>query len=490
MCLVLSVILLGCANIIPPGGGEKDINPPTVLSATPPNQSLNFNTESIVFTFDEYIQLNNKDAVKISPICEPSPEIVARGKKIQIQLFCPLDSSVTYTINFGKSITDLNEGNILENFTYVFTSGTKLDSLNLRGNVKEAYPNKKASNAIIGLYKKQDLSSPYYYAFSNSSGEFVIENIKNDEYLLFSFVDNNQNFQYDFGELASVPEKLTEFDQLKTLDLFYEKDSVVQINAININKNTVRFEHEILRDSIMILNSTGFWNRDSLFSDFWFNNNPKFIKYLFSGEVDSVEIYNADTAKLTLKSINNTEEIVLNKEVFIKASIPIKAVNPDGFRWDGSGDLIRPNLINAFTIQIPIDSSARKVKKLIIDSEAIIAQNGLKNDSITFMFNVDPGQYGSVDLISSQLNKGMIVEIFNEKGVVKKCELIDSTKIKYIKPGNYYIRVFHDKDNDYHWTPGNIDKRQFGELVYVYPEKIKIKANWDLELLIDMENIY
>jgi hypothetical protein len=130
------------------------------------------------------------------------------------------------------------------------------------------------------------------------------------------------------------------------------------------------------------------------------------------------------------------------------------------------------------------------VEKLIIDSEAIIAQNGLKNDSITFMFNVDPGQYGSVDLISSQLNKGMIVEIFNEKGVVKKCELTDSTKIKYIKPGNYYIRVFHDKDNDYHWTPGNIDKRQFGELVYIYPEKIKIKANWDLELLIDMENIY
>jgi len=484
------MILLGCANIIPPSGGEKDVNPPTLLSANPQNRSLNFNAESIMFTFDEYVQLNNKDAVKISPICEPSPEIVARGKKIQIQLFCPLDSSVTYTINFGKSITDLNEGNILENFTYVFTSGKKLDSLNLRGNVKEAYSNKKTSNAIVGLYKKQDLSSPYYYAFSNASGEFVIENIKNDEYFLFSFVDNNQNFQYDFGELASVPEKLTEFNQQKTLDLFYEKDSVAQINAVNINKNAVRFEHEISRDSIMVLNSAGFWNRDSLFSEFWFNNNPKFIKYLFNGKVDSVEIYNTNAAKLSLKSINNTEKIILNKEVFIKANIPIKTINPDRFRWDGSAGLLHPNLINAFTVQIPIDSCAGKVKKLIIDSEAIITQNGSKNDSITFMFNVDPGQYGSVNLISSQLNKEMIVEIFNEKGVMKKCKLTDSTKIEYIKPGNYYIRVFHDKDNDYHWTPGNIDKQQFGELVYIYPEKIKIKANWDLELLIDLENIY
>ena len=114
----------------------------------------------------------------------------------------------------------------------------------------------------------------------------------------------------------------------------------------------------------------------------------------------------------------------------------------------------------------------------------------LKNDSLTFIFNVDPSQYGSISLISSQLNKNMIVELFNEKGVVKKCALMDSTKIKYIKPGNYYLRLFHDKDNDYHWTSGNIAKQQVGELVYIYPEVIKIKPNWDLELLISPEDVY
>ena len=490
ICFVFLLLFWGCANIIPPVGGEKDVYPPVLLSAIPLNESLGFDTESISLIFDEYIQLNNKDAIKISPICEPPPEIIVRGKKIQIQLFCSLDSTVTYTINFGKSITDLNEGNILENFTYVFTAGSELDSLNVNGVVKELYPNQPISNAVVGVYKNSDLLNPYYYTFSNASGEFVIENIKDDEYLLFSFFDNNQNFKYDFGELACVPEKLNDFNEKKNLGLFYEKDSLAQINAMNINKNTVRFEHPISSDSIIILNSAGFWNRDSLFSEFWFKNNPRFINYKFGEKVDSIEIYNTDTAKFSLQSINNLEEIVLNKEVIIKSKIPIKTINPDKFRWDDSGALIRPNLMNAFTVQVPINASVGTMKKLIIDSGAIITENLLKNDSLTFIFNIDPSQYGSINLMSSQLNKNMIVELFNEKGVVKKCALIDSTKIEYIKPGNYYLRVFHDKDNDYHWTSGNITKQQAGELVYIYPEAIKIKPNWNLELLINPENTY
>jgi len=484
------MILLSCANIVPPSGGEKDVTPPILLSANPPNQSLNFNSESIILTFDEYLQIRNKDAIKISPSCEPPPEIIVRGKKIQIQLFCPLDSSVTYTINFGKSIADLNEGNILENFTYVFSGGKKLDSLNLVGNVKEAYLNKEVNNAVVGLYRGQDLSSPYYYALSNDSGEFVIENIKNDEYLLFSFVDENKNFKYDFGELVSVPEKLTEFNQKKALNLFYEQDSILNINAININKNTVRFEHEFSRDSIKILNSKGFWNRDSLFSEFWFENSPRFIKYEFGGKQDSIRIYNSDNTKLDLESLNNVEEIVLSKAVLIKSNIPIKNINPDKFIWNEGVSALDPSLINVFTIHVPLDSSIKTTKKLTIDSEAILTENLLKNDSITFIFNINPDQYGSINLISPQLKRNMVLELFNEEEILKKCELVDTTKIKYIPPGNYYLRVFHDADNNYRWTPGNISKQQRGEPLYVYPEIIKIKANWEVELLINQENIY
>ena len=110
ICLVFLLLFWGCANIIPPVGGEKDVYPPVLLSAIPSNESLGFDTESISLIFDEYIQLNNKDAIKISPICEPPPEIIVRGKKIQIRLFCPLDSLVTYTINFSQSIIEFNYG--------------------------------------------------------------------------------------------------------------------------------------------------------------------------------------------------------------------------------------------------------------------------------------------------------------------------------------------------------------------------------------------
>ena len=78
----------------------------------------------------------------------------------------------------------------------------------------------------------------------------------------------------------------------------------------------------------------------------------------------------------------------------------------------------------------------------------------------------------------------MIIEIYNDAGFLRKYPLRESNHIKYIPPGNYSLRVFHDIDNNNYWTPGIVHQEKFGEFVYVHPEIIKIKANWEIELLI------
>ena len=486
MYFVFALIILSCANIVPPGGGEKDLEPPKLISTNPDNKSTNVNPELIVLEFDEYIQLKNKPNIKISPFCDCPLEIVVRGKKVQIQPCCPFDELVTYTINFGQSIADLNEGNVLENFTYVFASGEELDSISLSGSIAESYSGEAVADAMIGLYKDDDLLRPYYYTNSDLGGNFLIENIKNGEYLLFAFVDKNQNFQYDFGELTSNPVRAVNFDENNSVKLFYENDSIARINATNINQNTIRFEHNLITDSIIIVNTSGFWNRNDFWSEFWFNSESSLIKYQYNGQEDSIAVYSEEVAEINLSRINSIEEIVEDRSIFIKSSSPIKEFLPNKFSWKNSNQIAVPNLINLFTLEIPLDSIGPHINELVVDSGAIVAQNNLNNDSISFLFDFEASRYGSLILDFINFNNNMIIEIYNDEGFLRKYPLTNSNNIKYIPPGNYHLRVFHDVDNNHYWTPGAVHQKKFGEFVYVHPEIIKIKANWDLELLINL----
>ncbi len=137
MCFLL--LLYSCANIVPPTGGEKDVSPPKPIDLTPPNLSVDFNSNKIELLFDEYVKIRDIENIQLSPKCDSPLKILKKGKKIEISIDCELDSNTTYTLNFGKSIVDLNEGNPLSNFKYVFSTGEKLDSLWLKGNVRELY---------------------------------------------------------------------------------------------------------------------------------------------------------------------------------------------------------------------------------------------------------------------------------------------------------------------------------------------------------------
>ena len=151
---------------------------------------------------------------------------------------------------------------------------------------------------MIGLYKNYDFSRPYYYTYTDDDGDFLIKNIKDDDYLIFGFNDKNQNLKYDFGEIVSIPMEVADFNKNYDLKFFYENDYFQKINVSNTSTNTLNFEHGLNPDSIIILNTDGFWNYGDMSSVFWFNNSPPVIKYLINGVVDSVKIYNTKHPKV------------------------------------------------------------------------------------------------------------------------------------------------------------------------------------------------
>ena len=113
-----------CAQQGSPSGGPRDEDPPVVLESEPLNYSTNFEAKKIRISFDEYIVLENvNQQLIVSPPMEEQPTVKLRKKTIIIEFEEELLPNTTYTFNFGDAIKDLHEGNKLQNFEYVFSTG-------------------------------------------------------------------------------------------------------------------------------------------------------------------------------------------------------------------------------------------------------------------------------------------------------------------------------------------------------------------------------
>ena len=134
--LASSMILFQCASIQTPSGGDKDKTPPQVLSSYPEPFATEVNPQQLKLTFDEYFNLRDfSNELLVSPPLEKKPALSIKGKNLIINLKDKLKDNTTYTFNFGNGIADFHEGNILTNFSLVFSTGEEIDSLSISGDV-------------------------------------------------------------------------------------------------------------------------------------------------------------------------------------------------------------------------------------------------------------------------------------------------------------------------------------------------------------------
>jgi len=198
------LISTGCAQQGSPTGGPVDKTPPLVLKTTPENYSTNFEGGKISVTFDEYLDMANfTQELVVSPPVEEKPVIKLKNKTLLIEFEEKLKEDVTYTFNFGEGIKDLNERNILLNYEYVFATGDLLDSLSVKGTLKNAYDLTVPDPPInVMLYHSLEdtlpmTEIPYYVGRTDAEGNFAVNNLKAGVYKLFVLKDGNNNFLFD-----------------------------------------------------------------------------------------------------------------------------------------------------------------------------------------------------------------------------------------------------------------------------------------------------
>ncbi len=240
LLLITYCVLSGCAQIVTPGGGNKDVLPPRIISYKPDSASTRFSSKNITITFNEFIQVADlKSQLTISPPMKIQPDIQVRGKSLIIKIIDTLQENRTYNFNFGNAIKDITEGNTYSNFQYIFSTGKGIDTLSLNGIVKNANNLKTQKDILVMLYPSAEDSIPIkklpdYFARTKEDGTFQINNIRSEKYKVFALQETNANYLYDSpSESIAFSDTLINIRKKKnTLDLYLFKESPKKLKLI------------------------------------------------------------------------------------------------------------------------------------------------------------------------------------------------------------------------------------------------------------------
>ncbi len=204
MMVGLSLLLLisACARMGNPDGGWYDETPPHVVYSSPEDYATNVESKKIAIHFDEFIKIENATQnVIVSPPQKEAPDIKAVGKKITVQLKDTLIANTTYTIDFSDAISDFTEGNPMGNYTYTFSTGDHIDTLEISGYVIDASNLEPVKSILVGLY--DDLSDSAFrtkplmrVARTDGSGHFSIKGVAPGEYRVYALQDADDNFKF------------------------------------------------------------------------------------------------------------------------------------------------------------------------------------------------------------------------------------------------------------------------------------------------------
>lgn len=515
--LVSCLLLTSCAKRGFITGGAADTLPPVLLKSVPENFSTYFDAKEIKLTFDEYIKLNkiNQNLI-ISPPFNIQPEIIPAGsatKTITIKLLDSLKPNTTYSFNFGQSIADNNEGNVLSDFKYVFSTGDYIDSLKVQGSIKESYNFKKDNFISVMLYDAETFTDstiykekPIYITNTlDSLTTFSIENVKEGLYYLVALKDKNNNNKFDsktekIGFIAE-PIQVTS-ESLHELVLFkeeklpnaskptmvsqnkwlvpYEGDyKKLKIEALANNKPIdVRFSKIQKSDSLHVfIPKIGFDSIQFRFKngDFEqsFVNKPRKLK-----EIDSLSI-----------SFNKNGTIDFTDKLELIATTPIL-----------SFDKTKMNLINKDSTQVPFNIINDELNlKLLIDFEKQENQNysfemlpgaitdfyNKSNDTLTKLFTTESySKYGNLTLTLGNTKEfPLIVELLDDKeNIISFTSINENIPVEFLalKPNKYFVRIIVDENKNGKFDTGNFLNKTQPEKVYLFDKPIDVRANWEV----------
>lgn len=512
------VMLVNCANRGTPSGGEKDIEPPKIRYSTPDNFTTNFKGKEIKIYFDEYVKIKNaQKQLIISPPMEPAPDIMPLGtasKYITIKINDTLQPNTTYSFNFGQSIVDNNEENPFSYYKYVFSTGSYIDSLSVKGAILDAEKREPDTFVSVMLYEVDSTytdstvykTRPKYVTNTlDSVSTFSIDNIKAGKYRLIALKDENGNYTYQqksdkigfYDQEITVPtDSFYEIKLFKEVaDFYVERPTQIAKQKIQfgyrgdvkgltiemLGEKPEEFEYRLVKDV----------QKDTLY--YWYKPNVELDTTLFvvknKNYVDTLKHRFRDLKadSLSIKT-SGTGTINFGEDFSIAANVPLEKLDADKISIRDK-DSIQIDFKTEYdtlsnTYRFKFDRTEANSYDIQLLPEAITDFFGKVND--TLKYNIKTKRFSDLSDVRVTLVDAeypVIVQLTDNKGAVKYEQFADEPRLfdfRHINPGSYYLRVIYDTNGNKKWDTGNYLKKIQPERISYYSKVIDARTGWDL----------
>ena len=592
LLLLLTIIFVACANPgAGPDGGPFDEHPPYIVEMSPKLGQPNAKQMKVRIVFNENIKVENPtEKVTISPPQVKTPTIKYSGKKISVELHDSLQPNTTYTIDFSDAIEDNNEGNPLGQFTYYFSTGDNLDTLEVSGHILDASNLEPVKGMLVGLYADTVDSAFTSRGFerlgrTDAKGRFSIKGVAPGNYRLYAVNDQDNNFHFSQkGEMIAFHNKVIVpscFPDMRQDTLW--RDTITYDTILN-----VPFTHFVPDDIVLLAfledgqarhflkterktpevfttfftapsthvptikglnfdatnafienrskgnDTIQYWLRDTLLME---QDTLRFV-YTYEVTDDSTEVnfIYEDTLEVvprkTMKTIREEEQEEYEKWAKaqekrrkkgeeVQEQMPPKFLNFGGRRSSRispvqnqpiefeepllSIDTTAIHLLrktsDTTSVEVPFrlladDYDIRKFKimgewrsgqeyEVHIDSAAVVGLSGRHTNKLKFRFSIGTAEdYGSVFFLLPDAPKTAVVQLLKDdkKAVAQVPVQEQRADFFYVEPGEYYARIFDDRNGNGKWDTGEFATLRQAEATYYFPEPFTVRANWDAEI--------
>ena len=593
---ILTLLVVACASIAQPDGGEYDEIPPKVVSAFPAERATGVQTRKARINFDEYIKLQNaSEKVIVSPPQIEPANIRADGKRIKIDFNDSLMPNTTYTVDFGDAIEDNNEGNPMGNYTYSFSTGDDIDTMEVSGTVLNAEDLEPVKGMLVGLYPLDSnltdsilRTTPFSrVSRTNGSGRFTIKGVKPGKYRAYALDDKDANFVFSQKSekiafdsvifetsckrdvrMDTIWRDTIEYDSIRVVPYtHFLPDDLVLLSFLedgqdqHLLKNE-RTDPEVFRlyftapaDTLPVIKGLNFdesclvceasEKNDTL--TYWITDTTYYrqqdtLKFELSFmATDTTGVLSPYTEKLEIvpkntwakkwkeqskkieewnkereKKIKKAKKPLPHEEnpytkTFLEVSCkPTGALDPNqnprftakeplakvdttkihfyikqDSDWIPAPFLFLPSNNDKKVYTLYAEWDSKEKYKFSADSCAFTSVMGNSTKPMRYEFSVKPDEdYGSIFIHILAPDSNIIVQLLNRSDkpvATQKADKDGHADFFYTKPGDYYVRCFIDANQNGVWDTGNYDKGRRPEEVFYFPQKLSLKANWDLE---------
>ncbi len=520
LALLLMVLMAwSCAQIGTPGGGLDDETAPYIIrEGSTTNSQTNFTDRRIELIFNEWITTSNTTKeVFISPPLDYPLQITDRGKKVIVEFNEKevLKENTTYQISFGKAIKDLTAGNVLENYTFLFSTGDKLDYLSIEGTVVDFVTQQPVKDVIVLLHASESDTSftqakPTYLTRTEDDGSFKLKNLRADTFQIFGLVDGNVSYTYDLQseQVAFLDSTLILIDSMPpmqgiTLELFDEEDEALLIESRQKQQGLVKllYKPKVRNPQHRILNAPEAesfleFSKDTLL--LW-HKLPDTLNLVITHDdaIDTMKIRAAKNSIAELSMLATAKPLnqFATDSIMIEWNKPIASIDTSKIVLS---DTVQDYPFTAGyydkTLWLLADLAANASYNITIDSAAVVDWYGVESkDSVAVSLRtLDLEELGQINLsITKEDSISYVLELRTTENLIEKWTIFEPTEIVVpnLLPGTYKINLLQDLNGDGRWSSGNLSEKKKPE---IRKEKTleSLKSGWELETTIDITELF